>query len=116
VNAKRPHASEGPLGLPRRAGPRREAGERRLVTAEDDAFAALGLRRGDGALFDARTQPEHGDLVAWRAGPGPLRLWRAWPEARCLRLTHGEEHVELPPGAAVEGVVVAFLRRFAGAP
>jgi len=89
-----------------------------LARVAGDGLRAFDVRDGDHVVLARRESAEHGDLAAVLDAEGHAWLWKVYPEGDRLRLSMGHPSLERlsPVGARVQGVVVAVLRRFAGAP
>ena len=85
-----------------------------LAKVQGDGLRALDVRDGDHVVLVRREEAEHGDLAAVIEGDEPASLWKVFPERQSLRLSMGHPAFDHPaaPGARVQGVVVAVLRRF----
>ena len=66
-------------------------------------------------MLARREEAEHGDIAAVLDSGGESHLWKVYPEGDELRLSMGYPSLERrsAPGAKVQGVVVAVLRRWA---
>lgn len=88
--------------------------ETTLARVAGDGLRAFDVRDGDHVVLVRREEAEHGDLAAVLDGEGCAHLWKVYPEGDRLRLSMGHPSLERKslPGARVQGVVVAVLRRF----
>ena len=88
--------------------------ETTLARVAGDGLRAFDVRDGDHVVLVRREAAEHGDLAAVLDGEGCAHLWKVYPEGDRLRLSMGHPSLERKslPGARVQGVVVAVLRRF----
>jgi len=85
-----------------------------LARVTGDGLRAFDVRDGDHVVLVRREAAEHGDLAAVLDEEGRAWLWKIYPEGDRLRLSMGHPSLERlsAPGARVQGVVVAVLRRF----
>ena len=87
-----------------------------LARVAGDGLRAFDVRDGDHVVLVRRETAEHGDLAAVLDEEGRAHLWKVYPEGDRLRLSMGHPSLERRsrPGARVQGVVVAVLRRLLG--
>jgi hypothetical protein len=77
-----------------------------------EGLRAFDVRDGDHVVLAHRETAEHGDLAAVLEEDGSAWLWKVFPEDGRLRLSLGHPAFDRlsPPGARIQGVVVAVLR------
>jgi len=87
--------------------------ETTLARVQGDGLRALDVRDGDHVVLARREHAEHGDLAAVLDDAGLAWLWKTYPEGDRLRLSMGHPAFDRwsAPGARIQGVVVAVLRR-----